>query len=57
MLSPFLVSPPKKKKKNPIPYPLPLFTNPPTPDSWPWNSTTLGYRAFTRPKPSPPIDD
>ena len=44
MLSPFLVSPP-------------LLTNPVTPSSWPWHSTTLGYRAFTGPRASPPIDD
>lgn len=30
-----------------IPYPLSLFTNQPTPASWPWISPKLGHRAFT----------
>ena len=34
MLSLFLVSPPN----SPLPYPLPLLTNQPTPASWPWQS-------------------
>ena len=53
MLSPFLVSPLK------IPYPLsllPPLTNPPTPNSWPWHSPTLGHRAFIGARASPPID-
>ena len=37
--------------------PLPLLTNPPTPASLPWHSPTLGHRAFTRPRASPPIND
>ena len=49
MLSPFLVSP--------YPLPKPLQTNTPTPTSRPWYSPTLGHRAFTGPKASPPIDD
>jgi hypothetical protein len=39
------------------PLPLPLLTNPPTPTSYPWYSPTLGHRAFTGPRDSPPIDD
>ena len=27
--------------------PIPLLTNPPTPTSWPWHSSTRGHRAFT----------
>ena len=53
MLSPFLVSPPKP----PYLLHLPQITNPPTPTSWPWLSPTLGHRAFTGLKASPPIDD
>jgi hypothetical protein len=30
-------------EKHPLPYPLPLLTNPPTPASWPWHSPTLGH--------------
>jgi hypothetical protein len=44
-------------RKPPIPCPLPLLTNLPTPTSWPWPSSTLGLRTFTRPRASPPIDD
>jgi hypothetical protein len=51
MLSPFLVSPPK------TPYPLPPLPNPSTPASWSRPSPTLGHRAFTGPRASPPIDD
>ena len=53
MLSPFLVS----FLKPPISSPLPLLTNPPTPTSWHWHALILGYRTFTRPRASPPIDD
>ena len=53
MLFPFLYSSPK----TPYLLPLPLLTNPPTPTSWPWHSPTLGHRAFTGPRASPPIDD
>ena len=49
-MSPFLVSP----GKPPIPFPVPLLTNPPT--SKPWHSPILGNRAFTGPKASPPTD-
>ena len=52
MLSPFLVSPPRA----PIPYPLPLLTNPLTPTSLSWYSLTLGHRAFIGSKASLPID-
>ena len=52
MLSTFLVSPPSP----PIPYPLPLLTNPPTLASLSWHPTTLGHQAFTGPRSSPPID-
>ena len=45
MLSPFLVSLLKT-------HPPPLLTS----SSLSWNSTTLGHRAFTRPRASPPID-
>ena len=31
-------------------------THPPTPTSLPWHSPTLGHRAFTGSRPSPPID-
>jgi len=51
MLTSFLVSPPK------IPYPLPLFTNLPTPAFWSWHSPRLGRTAFTGPRAFPPIDD
>jgi hypothetical protein len=44
-------------QKPPTPSYLPLFTNPPTPTSWSWHSPTLGHRAFTGPRASPPIDD
>jgi hypothetical protein len=69
MLSPYLVSPAKKtkkqknkktkkqKNKNPITSPIPLLLNPPTLASCPWHSPTLGLRAFTGPRDSPPIDD
>jgi hypothetical protein len=42
---------------SPIPHPHPLLTNPPTPASWPWHSPILGFRTFTGPRASPPIDD
>jgi hypothetical protein len=54
MLSPFQVSPPKILYP---PSPSPLLTNIPTPASWPWHSPTLGHRAFTGPRASPPLDD
>jgi hypothetical protein len=44
-------------QKPPIPSPLTLLTNPPTPVSWSWHSPILGHRAFTEPRTSPPIDD
>jgi hypothetical protein len=44
-------------RKSPIPSPIPLLTNPPTPASWPWHSSTLGHKAFTGPRASHPIDD
>jgi hypothetical protein len=50
MLSTFLVSPPKTLSL------LPLLTNPPTPAFWPWPSPTLGHRAFSGPRASPPVD-
>ena len=53
MLSPFLLSP----LKTPIPSPLLLFTNLPTPASWPWHFPILGLRDITWPRASPPIDD
>jgi hypothetical protein len=42
--------------KPPMPSPLPLLTNPPTPASLSWHCPTLGYQAFTGPRASPPID-
>jgi hypothetical protein len=42
--------------KLPIPSPLPLLTNLPTPTSWPWHSPILGHRIFTGPRASPPTD-
>jgi hypothetical protein len=53
MLSPFLVSSPK----TPYLLPLPLLTNPPTPASWSWHSSTLVHRTFIGPRAFPPIDD
>ena len=53
MLSPFLVSPTKKK---PYTIPLPLLPNPPTPASWPRHPPRQGHRTFTGPRASPPID-
>lgn len=38
--------------KTPIPSPLPLLTNPPTPTSLSWHSPTLGHRASIRPRAS-----
>jgi hypothetical protein len=35
---------PSEKHPPPVPSPLPLLTNPPTP-SWPWHSPTLGHKA------------
>jgi hypothetical protein len=52
MLSHFLVP----TLKTPIPYPLPLLNNPPTPASLSWHSPTLGPWAFTGPRASPLID-
>ena len=52
ILSPILVSP----LKTPIPSPLPMLTNPSTPASLSWHSSTLGHQAFTRPRAFPPID-
>jgi hypothetical protein len=57
MLYPFLVVPPTPPHPHLISFSLPLFTNPPTPTSWPWHSPTLGHRTFTGPRASPPIDD
>jgi hypothetical protein len=51
LLAPFLVSP---LKNLPSPPPLHLLTNPPTPTSWLWHFPTLGQRAFTGPRVSPP---
>jgi hypothetical protein len=55
MLSLFLVSPPKT-----LPYTLPPFSAhqpfSPTSAYWLWHSFTLGHRAFTGPRASPPID-
>ena len=53
MLFPFLVSPLIK----PYSLPLPLLTNPPTPDYWPWHSPILKHRTFTGPRASAPTDD
>jgi hypothetical protein len=50
---PFPVSPPK----TPYSLPLPFFTNPPTPASWHSHFPTVGYRTFTGPRSSSPIDD
>jgi hypothetical protein len=41
--NPFLVCP----MKTPIPLPLPLLINPPTPASWARHSTTLRHAVFT----------
>jgi hypothetical protein len=51
MISHFLISPLK------ITYSLtsPLITNPHTPTSFSWHSPTLGHRAFTGTRASPPI--
>jgi hypothetical protein len=43
--------------KPPIPHPLPLLTNPPTPATLSWHSPTLGHWALTGPRASPPTDD
>ena len=40
-----------------MPSPIPLLINPHTPTSWPWNSSTLGHRAFTGPRVSSFTDD
>jgi hypothetical protein len=40
-----------------IPCPLALRTNPPISTYWPWSSPTLGHRAFTGSRASPPIDN
>jgi hypothetical protein len=36
--------------------PLPLHTNPPIHAFWPWHSPTLGHKALTGPRASPPIE-
>jgi hypothetical protein len=41
---------------SPIPFPLSMLTNLPTPASQSWHSPTLGHRAFTRSRASPLID-
>jgi hypothetical protein len=46
-----------EKHPTPIPSPLPLLTNPPTPNSWALHFPTLGHRAFIGQRASPPIDD
>jgi hypothetical protein len=46
----------QKKHPPPIPSPLPLITNPPTPTFWPWHSPTLGHTAFIGQRASPPTD-
>jgi hypothetical protein len=43
-------------QKLPIPSPLPLLTNRPTPTSLSWHASTLGHQAFTGPRASPSID-
>jgi hypothetical protein len=43
-------------QKHPYSMTLPLLTNPPTPASLSWPSSTLGHPAFTRPRASPLID-
>ena len=48
---------PYENPLSPFPYSLPLLPNPPTPTSWPWYSPTQGYRVFTGPRTSTPIDD
>jgi hypothetical protein len=53
MLSPFFRFP---SENSPIPSPILLLTNLPTPASLPWNSLTLGHQAFTGPKASALID-
>jgi hypothetical protein len=59
MLSPFLVSP----LQTPIPSSLTLLllgcssTHLPTPALLPWHSITLGHRAYTGPRASPPTDE
>ena len=49
MLTPFLVSPLKKKKK-PTPFPNPLLTSPSIPASLFWPSPTPGHQVFTGPR-------
>ena len=39
-----------------VPSPLHLLTNVPTTPFWLWHSPTIGHRAFTGPRASPPID-
>jgi hypothetical protein len=53
MLSPFLISPPTPPH---TPSLLLLLPNPPTLTPLFWHSPTLGHRAFSRPRASPPID-
>ena len=40
----------------PLPFTLPLLTNPPTPASLSWQCPTLGHGVFTGPRASPLID-
>jgi hypothetical protein len=42
--------------KAPIPFPLPLLTNPPTPTTLSWHSLTLRHQGFIGPRAFPPID-
>jgi hypothetical protein len=48
---------PHWKPLNRIHSPFHLLINTSTPTSWPWHSPTLGQRAFTGRKVSPPTDD
>jgi hypothetical protein len=48
---------PSFPSEKPLYPPLPLFTNTPTPASWPWQSFILGYRTLTGPRASLPFDD
>ena len=47
---------PHWKPLNRIHSPFHLLINTSTPTSWPWHSPTLGQRAFTGPRASPPIE-
>ena len=46
--SPYFIVPPSASVS--------MFPHPPTPESSPWHSPTLGHQAFTGPRASPPID-